>query len=62
MGLCHCFTCKKDIQSLGIARHRAMHRDKKQDCTIQFTHGDTYTWRYSGKPRPAVTKGHEAKS
>ena len=44
---CYCHTCKKDFHQLGVARHRAMHRDKKQDCRISFTHGDTYEWRYS---------------
>ena len=47
MNICYCHTCKKDFQSNGIARHRAMHRDKKQDCKITFTHGDTYSWKFS---------------
>jgi hypothetical protein len=46
---CHCFTCKRDFHPMGIARHRAMHRDKREDCTIMFTAGDTYIWRYSTK-------------
>lgn len=44
---CYCHTCDKDFHYLGIARHRAMHRKKKEDCKITFTHGDTYIWRYS---------------
>lgn len=44
---CYCYTCKKEIHHLGIARHRAMHRDKKQDCTIKFSKGDVYSWIYS---------------
>lgn len=31
-----CETCNKYIKSLGIARHRAMHRDKKERCVIRF--------------------------
>jgi hypothetical protein len=33
---CICHTCNKSFHSLGIARHRAMHRDKKEDCTIYY--------------------------
>ena len=44
---CYCHTCDKEFHYLGIARHRTMHRDKKQDCVITYTHGDTYTWKYS---------------
>ncbi len=44
---CYCHTCKKYYHWLGITRHRASHRDKKEDCTITFTHGDTSTWLYS---------------
>lgn len=42
-----CHTCKKDFHYLGIMRHRAMHRDKKEDCRITYTNGDTYTHQYS---------------
>ena len=31
---CYCYGCGKWFHSLGIARHRAMHRDRKEDCTI----------------------------
>ena len=44
---CYCHTCGKAFHYLGITRHRAMHRDRKEDCTITFTYGDTYTWKYS---------------
>ena len=43
---CHCHTCRKDFHFLGIARHRAMHRDKKENCKITYTHGDTYAYSY----------------
>jgi hypothetical protein len=43
---CYCHTCKKEFHYLGIARHRAKHRDNKEDCKITFSHGDTYSWKY----------------
>lgn len=42
----YCKTCNKLFNSLGIARHRAIHRDKKEDCTIEMSDG-TFTWHYS---------------
>ena len=42
-----CKTCKKFFQSGGIARHRAMHRDKKQDCVIEYGDGRTFKYKYS---------------
>jgi len=33
-----CHTCDKAFQTLGIARHRAMHRDKREDCDISYKH------------------------
>ena len=44
---CTCHTCGKDFHYLGITRHRAMHRDKKEDCEITYTHGDRYVHEYS---------------
>ena len=44
---CHCHTCDKDFHYLGITRHRAMHKDKNEDCKITYTHGDTYLHEYS---------------
>ncbi len=44
---CHCHTCNKTMHSMGIARHRAMHRDKHEDCTITYSGGDTYTSEFS---------------
>jgi hypothetical protein len=46
---CYCHTCDRAFHFLGIAKHRAMHRKKQENCTITFTHGDTYTWKYSEK-------------
>ena len=51
MGLCHCHTCNKDYLSLGITRHRAMHRDKREDCKITYTHGDTLVHKFSARKK-----------
>lgn len=45
--MCYCHTCNRHYHPLGIARHRAMHRDNKEDCTITFSGGNTSTWHYS---------------
>ena len=44
---CYCYTCEKAFHYLGITRHRAMHRDKKEDCDIEYTHGDRYIHEFS---------------
>ena len=49
----YCHTCKKDFHYLGINRHRAMHRDKKENCQITYTHGDTYTFTFEKITDPA---------
>jgi len=46
---CYCYTCAKAFHYLGIARHRAMHRDKKENCRINYTNGDTYEHKYKDK-------------
>lgn len=38
---CFCFTCEKGFNHLGIARHRAMHRDNREDCEIMYSGGTT---------------------
>lgn len=43
---CYCDTCAKAFHYLGIARHRAMHRDRKENCRINYTNGDTYRHNY----------------
>lgn len=48
---CYCHTCDKWFHCLGIARHRAMHRDKREDCRITFTNGDTFRYTYSKLPK-----------
>lgn len=39
MSNCYCYTCKRNFKLLGVMRHRAMHRDKEQDCTIRYPTG-----------------------
>lgn len=39
---CYCHTCDKSFHSLGIARHRAMHRDRQEECKITYDDGFTY--------------------
>jgi len=40
---CYCKTCDRWFHYLGIARHRAMHRDKHEYCEIIYTDGTTYS-------------------
>ena len=44
---CYCYTCKKAFHYLGIARHRAMHRDRKEDCIIMYTYGNIYKYKFA---------------
>jgi len=44
---CYCHTCKKDFHYLGIARHRAAHRDKKEYCEITYTNGNRYIYEFN---------------
>lgn len=46
---CYCHTCKTWYHYLGIARHRAMHRDKKENCVITFTNGNMFGYDYADK-------------
>lgn len=50
---CFCHTCNKDFHYLGINRHRAMHRERYEDCKITYTHGNTITFRFSEEPKKA---------
>jgi hypothetical protein len=45
--MCECETCNRVISSLGIARHRAMHRDRKELCVITYSTGETYRHDYT---------------
>ncbi len=44
---CYCHNCKKDFHYLGISSHRAMHRRRREDCTITYTNGNTYIHEFS---------------
>lgn len=48
---CYCHTCDKEFNSFGIARHRAMHRDKKEDCKITYKNGETINHRFNKKTK-----------
>lgn len=44
---CYCHTCKRAIHYLGITNHRKSHKNRKTDCKITFTHGDTWSYNFS---------------
>lgn len=44
---CYCKTCDKDFNHLGIARHRAMHRKKREDCKIVYSDGSEVSYKFS---------------
>lgn len=46
---CYCYTCERWFHSLGIARHRAAHRDKKERCLIYYSTGATLEHKYDSK-------------
>ena len=46
---CFCHTCDREFHHLGIARHRAKHRDKHENCTIQFSTGQTIKYTFEKK-------------
>ena len=37
--MAYCETCNRYFSKYGIARHRAMHRDKKERCIIELQSG-----------------------
>ena len=47
MKICYCHTCDKHFRSLGIARHRAMHRDRREECIITYSSGITLAHAFS---------------
>ena len=42
----YCHRCNRYFKSLGIARHRSMHRDKKERVEITEPNGKTFVWRF----------------
>lgn len=49
----YCYTCKKSFASMGIARHRAMHRDKREGCEIEDAEGKL-SYPFAELPRPHI--------
>jgi len=47
---CECLTCDREIHHLGIMRHRAMHRDRREDCRIVFSDGRCVWYAFSKVP------------
>lgn len=43
---CYCYTCKRAFHYLGIARHRAAHRERLETCIIRYSNGDRYVHKY----------------
>lgn len=50
---CYCVTCDKEFNSLGIARHRAMHRDRRENCTIVYKNGERRVHLFNKKEHTA---------
>lgn len=46
---CHCETCDRWINHKGIMSHRAMHRRRNENCTIEYSTGRT-THHYFANP------------
>ena len=44
-----CINCNKELNSLGMARHRAMHRDKKEYCQMMDSEGNIHRYHYDSK-------------
>jgi hypothetical protein len=51
---CYCHRCKKAFYPLGIARHRAAHRQKNEYCEITYTNGDTYEHHFQPPQKDAT--------
>ena len=43
---CFCYTCEKAFHYLGIARHRAAHKARGENCEIGYTYGGVIKHRY----------------
>ena len=44
---CYCYTCEKHFHRLGIASHRASHRNRMEDCRILLSDGSIRTYHFS---------------
>lgn len=57
MQTCICHTCDRSFHAIGITKHRAMHRDKMEDCEITYTQGNTCIHRFSDEAEPNLQDG-----
>lgn len=46
---CYCYTCERGFHHLGVARHRAKHRDNGENCRIQYSDGRITFYNYEGR-------------
>jgi hypothetical protein len=53
---CYCHTCGRTISSMGIARHRSMHRERREICVIEYSGGNVLQHDYSEKKRKPTTR------
>ena len=60
MADCYCHTCDREFHSLGIARHRAMHRDRSENCKILYSGGATYAHNFATDADPPNSERSEA--
>lgn len=49
---CYCVTCDKWFHHRGIASHRARHRNRYEDCEIEYSDGRTGRHYFSQKRKP----------
>lgn len=45
--MCYCHNCKRYFQPFGIPSHRAVHRRRQENCTITYSHGQTYEHNFA---------------
>lgn len=50
---CYCHNCKRWFHSLGIMRHRAMHRDRRDPHVVIDFYKTGYSETYDFSQRPA---------
>lgn len=54
---CYCRTCDRPFHHLGIASHRAAHRNRKENCVIEYSDGQEIAHWFS-KPIYFPTKAN----
>lgn len=53
----YCHTCKRYLHPLGMARHRSMHKDKKENCEIEYSDGRIRCFKFSELQTTLKTAG-----